>query len=68
MALEHAGAGAIRAGVEFDAYQADRIETDPDQPLGKAGFVAQQEALGPFLLFRLRRVGLTIVTVEVEVA
>ena len=68
MALEQAGTGAIGAGVEFDAEQADGIETDADQTFGEAGFVAQQETLGPFLLFGLRGVVLAIVTVEVEVA
>ncbi|MNO83820.1 hypothetical protein D3C76_751440 [compost metagenome] len=68
MAFEQAGTGAIGAGVEFYAEQADGVETDADQTFGKARLIAQQQALGPFLLFRLGCVGLTIIPVEVKVA
>ncbi|MDT4855584.1 hypothetical protein FQZ97_899450 [compost metagenome] len=66
--LEQAGAGAVGAGIELHAEQAQRIDAHAHWAFGKAGFVTQQEALGPFLGLVLRGAVLAEIAVEVEVA
>ncbi|MNE64514.1 hypothetical protein D3C80_1599310 [compost metagenome] len=68
VALEQAGTGAIGTGVELDAELAEGVDTDANHAVGIAGFVAQQETLGPLVLFGLGGVCLAEVAVEVKVA
>ncbi|MNZ32984.1 hypothetical protein D3C78_503220 [compost metagenome] len=68
VALEQAGAGAVGAGVELDAEQAEGIDAHPHGALGEAGLIAQEEALGPFLGLGLGGIVLAEVAIEVEVA
>ncbi|MNO93194.1 hypothetical protein D3C76_847910 [compost metagenome] len=68
VARQQAGAGAVGAGVELDAEQAEGVDAKADGACGVTGFVAQQEALGPFLLLGLGGAVLAEVAIEVEVA
>ncbi|MNE30735.1 hypothetical protein D3C80_1242670 [compost metagenome] len=56
------------AAIELDRVQAQYIDTEADQALGKAGAGVEDEALGPFLGLALRVGRVDEVAVDVEIA
>ncbi len=68
IALENTGAGAIRAGVQLDAQQADGVQTEAQTTFGVTGLPIGAHALGPFIGLALGCIALAKVAVEVEIA
>ncbi|MNP07554.1 hypothetical protein D3C76_995810 [compost metagenome] len=71
VAKQQTGAAAVGAGVELQAQAGQRIHAHADEAVGEAGFVFEDEALGPLFLLGLARhrvVGLAEVAVVVVVA